>query len=258
MDFRCSINGLAVEAVYPERSVEGIFRPLLRRLDELQKEKSRRIVVMLAAPPGAGKSTLSLFLQNLSRDDPSLTPLTAVGMDGFHCYRDYLAVHTIVRDGEEIPLSRIKGAPETFDLGKLRERIELLCSGADTPWPHYDRTLHDPVDGAILVTGKIVLIEGNYLLLDEPGWRELPALADYTIRIDAPEGQLPVRSKIAGLLRGILRDGYPVLRGFKLADVDPRLDELKNCATISDKARCIAGSVLELVSAQANRERRHR
>ena len=187
MDFRCSINGLAVEAVYPERSVEGIFRPLLRRLDELQKEKSRRIVVMLAAPPGAGKSTLSLFLQNLSRDDPSLTPLTAVGMDGFHCYRDYLAVHTIVRDGEEIPLSRIKGAPETFDLGKLRERIELLCSGADTPWPHYDRTLHDPVDGAILVTGKIVLIEGNYLLLDEPGWRELPALAGYTIRIDAPE-----------------------------------------------------------------------
>ena len=190
MIFRCTINGLAVEAVYSERSVKEIFLPLLRSLGALQKEKSRRILAMLAAPPGAGKSTLSLFLQKLSEDDPSITPLTAIGMDGFHCYRDYLAAHTIVRDGAEIPLSRIKGAPETFDLKLLRERIELLLRGGDTPWPHYDRTLHDPVDGAILVTGKIVLLEGNYLLLDEPGWRELRELADYTIRIDAPEEQL--------------------------------------------------------------------
>lgn len=72
--------------------------------------------------------------------------------------------------------------------------------------------------------------------------------------IDTPEGAIPVQTKIAGLLRGVLRDGYTVSKGFKLADVDPRLDQLKNCATISDKARCIAGSVLELVSAQANRE----
>ena len=74
--------------------------------------------------------------------------------------------------------------------------------------------------------------------------------------IETQEGPIPVQAKIAGLLRGILRDGYAVPKGFKLADVDPRLDQLKNCATISDKARCIAGSVLELVSAQANRERR--
>jgi xanthine dehydrogenase accessory factor len=67
--------------------------------------------------------------------------------------------------------------------------------------------------------------------------------------IDAPEGRIPVQAKIAGLLRGILRDGYAVPKGFKLADVDPRREQVKNCATISDKARCIAGSVLELVSA---------
>ena len=67
--------------------------------------------------------------------------------------------------------------------------------------------------------------------------------------IATPEGEIPVPAKIAGLLRGVLRDGYPVTKGFKLADVDPRLDQLKNCDTISDKARCIAGSVLELVCA---------
>lgn len=68
-----------------------------------------------------------------------------------------------------------------------------------------------------------------------------------------PEGEIPVPTRISGILRGIIRDGYPVTRGFKLADVDPRLEELKNCFTISDKARCIAGSVLELVCAAAGR-----
>ena len=62
--------------------------------------------------------------------------------------------------------------------------------------------------------------------------------------------ETPVSAKISGILRGILRDGYPVTEGFKTADVDPRPEEEKNCFTISDKARCIAGSVLELVCAQ--------
>ena len=65
-----------------------------------------------------------------------------------------------------------------------------------------------------------------------------------------------MNTQITGILRGIIRNGFPVPKGFKLADVDPRLEEKKNCFTISDKARCIAGSVLELVTAQANREKR--
>ena len=67
--------------------------------------------------------------------------------------------------------------------------------------------------------------------------------------VDTGTEEIPVTTRIAGILRGIIRDGYPVTKGFKLADVDPRLEEKKNCFTISDKARCIAGSVLELVSA---------
>ena len=68
--------------------------------------------------------------------------------------------------------------------------------------------------------------------------------------------EIPVCTQIAGILRGIIRDGYPVTKGYKLADVDPRLEEKKNCFTISDKARCIAGSVLELVTASRNRDMR--
>ena len=50
-----------------------------------------------------------------------------------------------------------------------------------------------------------------------------------------------------GLLRGILRSGSTVPKGFKIADIDPRVSEKMNCYTISDKARSIAGGVLEAI-----------
>lgn len=60
-------------------------------------------------------------------------------------------------------------------------------------------------------------------------------------------GETPVKATISGLLRGILRSGSTVPKGFKIADIDPRLSEKINCYSISDKARCIAGGVLEAV-----------
>ena len=65
--------------------------------------------------------------------------------------------------------------------------------------------------------------------------------------IETAEGNVPVLATINGIIRGLIRDRYPVTKGFKIADIDPRLDELENCWLISDKARCIAGSVLEQV-----------
>ena len=67
--------------------------------------------------------------------------------------------------------------------------------------------------------------------------------------IEAEEGHVPVLATISGIIRGLIRDGYPVTKGFKIADIDPRREELENCWLISDKARCIAGSVLEQVCA---------
>ena len=65
--------------------------------------------------------------------------------------------------------------------------------------------------------------------------------------IETENGTVPVEASFSGLLRGLIRDGYPVTKGFKIADIDPRKEELQNCFTISDKARCIAGSVLEVI-----------
>ena len=54
-------------------------------------------------------------------------------------------------------------------------------------------------------------------------------------------------ASLTGVLRGLIRPGYPVTKGLKIADIDPRASERKNCFTVSDKARCIAGGVLEAI-----------
>jgi xanthine dehydrogenase accessory factor len=65
--------------------------------------------------------------------------------------------------------------------------------------------------------------------------------------VETENGKVPVLASLDGLLRGLIRDGYPVTKGFKIADIDPRTEEYQNCFTISDKARCIAGGVVEAI-----------
>lgn len=185
MDYEVVINGIKVKAHYSEESIQRIYIPLLKRLEVLRQEKGGRILVMLAAPPGAGKSTLLSFLQYLSENTEGLTPITTIGMDGFHHYQDYLLTHTTIRDGEELQMVKIKGAPITFDLDLLTERVKKVASGEECGWPIYDRMGHNPVENAIVITGDIVLLEGNYLLLKDEGWSNLIDYADFTIKIDA-------------------------------------------------------------------------
>lgn len=93
-------------------------------------------------------------------------------------------------DVQEISMARIKGAPETFDLEGLTDRLARAASGENCGWPIYDRRLHDPVDNAITVDGDIILLEGNYLLLNRDGWQELKKYADYTVFLRADEDML--------------------------------------------------------------------
>lgn len=65
--------------------------------------------------------------------------------------------------------------------------------------------------------------------------------------IETDTEKIPVIATLDGLLRGLIRDGYPVPEGFKIADIDPRVEEYNNCFTISDKSRCIAGGVVEAI-----------
>lgn len=196
--FDFCVNGLNIQAEFSPEDKTGIFIPLLERLSALQKAKQRRIAVFLAAPPAAGKSTLCCYLEKLSRENPALTPVQCVGIDGFHYYQDFLDAHTVYLNGKIVPLAKIKGAPESYDVPKLRALLETLDE-ENQSWPLYDRRIHNPVENAVEIREKIVIVEGNWLLLDERPWNELPC--DYSIFLRAgDESQLDriVRRKIMG------------------------------------------------------------
>lgn len=95
-----------------------------------------------------------------------------------------------------------------------------------------ERVVHSPEEGIFRNVKKITdtVKKGDIIAVVENSGR-----------------QTLVKATLDGLLRGLLRDGYPVTKGFKVADIDPRTEEYKNCFTISDKARCIAGGVLEAI-----------
>ena len=193
IEFFVTINGIQVAASYTEKTVNEIFLPLLKNLTELQKRKAKRLLVILAAPPGAGKSTLLSFLSQLSSGQTGIVPIQGIGMDGFHRRQDYLQTHYIEKDGMRLPMVEIKGAPITFDLDKLKDAVKQVSEGKICGWPTYNRLLHNPTENAQTVDGNIVLLEGNYLLLDEDGWRDLKSYADFTISIKAPEDLLRQR-----------------------------------------------------------------
>ena len=100
-------NGLNVYAHYTDSNIKDIFKPLLKRLTKLQKEKSKRILVILAAPPGAGKTTICTYLEKLSKENEEFTNIQCIGMDGFHYYQDYLNNHTTIRNGKKISIGEI-------------------------------------------------------------------------------------------------------------------------------------------------------
>lgn len=192
VSYKFLVNSIEVKADYYERDIRNIFIPLLRQLTHMKKNVNRRLLVYLAAPPGTGKSTLASFLEFVSRDNKDILEIQAIGIDGFHYHQEYIKNNKIIVDDKEIPMIEVKGCPETFDFGKLKSKINALKDG-NVNWPIYDRTFHDVVEDQILVTKDIVLIEGNWLLLDEDEWRKLKEYCDYSIFIKADEAILKER-----------------------------------------------------------------
>jgi xanthine dehydrogenase accessory factor len=96
-----------------------------------------------------------------------------------------------------------------------------------------DRVVYAPCRGKFIGVNKI----GDIVRAGEP-----------IAYVEHDGERTPMLATIDGLLRGILPDEFEVKRErFKSADIDPRVSEYNNCFTISDKARCLAGSVLEIV-----------
>ncbi|WP_431221663.1 nucleoside/nucleotide kinase family protein [Serratia sp. L9] len=184
MKVMLTINGLVVEAHYSDKEIADVHLPLLRKLADRKTIPShKRKIIFLSAPPGTGKSTLTAFWEYLARQDPLLPDIQTLPMDGFHHYNDWL---------EEHGLRPFKGAPETFNVDKLAKNLELIRDG-DGEWPQYDRQRHDPIENAIRVMAPVVIVEGNWLLLDDDNWRSLEPYCDSSLFIQAPTDTLRER-----------------------------------------------------------------
>ncbi|WP_313716546.1 hypothetical protein [Arsenicicoccus bolidensis] len=203
---RITVNGLDQDITYDRHMVEEVLVPRLSRWIEGSAGRGRRFA-FLVAPPGAGKSTLGLLLER------SLTPrLQCLGIDGFHRYQRDLDRLTMVDDhGRKVPMADRKGAPETFDVMRLEGLIRQSLS-EDVIWPVYDRRRHDPTEDGVPVSADHVLLEGNWLLLDEPPWSRLRRYADLVIYVHADEDlvheRLVARKVLGGMDRSAAEDFY--------------------------------------------------
>lgn len=152
----------------------------------LDRAADSRVIVGICGAPGAGKSTFAALLATeLNSGEPGTA--VVVPMDGFH-----LAASVIATDDR----ANRRGAPDTFDpdgfaamLSRLRANTDLVVYA-----PEYRRAIEDPVAGAIAVPRecRVVITEGNYLLLPEPAWRRVRACLDEVWFLEAPDEGLRV------------------------------------------------------------------
>ena len=124
----------------------------------------KRFLVGLTGPPGSGKSTLAAELAESLCSSPPIVP-----MDGFHL------AHAVI---EAKGLADRKGSPETFDSWGFVHLLNQIARPADNSVvyaPSFDRSIEEPVADAIPIepTDELVIVEGNYLLLDEPPWAQI-------------------------------------------------------------------------------------
>ena len=157
-------------------------------LSALVKDRAtgaRRFLVALAGPPAAGKSTVAEALAKALQDSGETA--TVIPMDGFH-YDD-----TVL---DRLGLRARKGSPPTFDAAGFKVLVERLKAGEpDVAIPHFDRSLELSRAAAELVSAdvKYLVIEGNYLLLDEAPWSALRPLFDMTVYLSVPLVELDRR-----------------------------------------------------------------
>ena len=222
------------EAVYNgTQTVENLTCHLAKTVEEAVSMLEEGKLVMLIDPKGESIDQLKpmavvdgiLAKKNLGTNR-TMAPITVALGPGFTAGEDVDAVIETMRGHS---LGRV-----------IYEEQAIANTGIPGMVGGYtkERVIHSPAAGVMRNVSKIT---------DTVKKGEVIAF------IETETEKVPVEATIDGLLRGLIRDGYPVTKGFKIADIDPRLNEFDNCFTISDKARCIAGGVVEAILHLKNR-----
>ncbi len=162
-----------------------------------------RLMVGLAGPPGAGKSTCAEMLNDLLNASGRCRS-SVFQMDGYH-YDDGVLIARGLRAR--------KGAPETFDVAGFRHMLGRLKANeeAEIAVPIFDRGLEIARAGARLIPRDInlLIVEGNYVLLDQEPWSSLAPMFDVTANIKVPEAVLRQRLFARWESHGIPADEIP-------------------------------------------------
>ncbi|PIA31521.1 hypothetical protein AQUCO_04900077v1 [Aquilegia coerulea] len=171
-------------------SMDAIYDTLAERIvptAAMASNPNLKYIVGVAGSPGAGKSTLAsevarrvnkLWTQRSSAMDFLVdSPDVAISlpMDGFHLYRHQLDK---MENPEEAHARR--GAPWTFDPAALLKCLKKLRAEGSVYVPSFDHGVGDPVEDDVFVSlqHKVVIVEGNYLLLEEDVWKEVSSTFD--------------------------------------------------------------------------------
>ncbi|MBA4323579.1 MAG: hypothetical protein C0426_00560 [Rhodobacter sp.] len=166
---------------------EPIDLAQLANLLEARAAAGRRVIAALAGAPGSGKSTLAdKLVGKLNGRRPGLAAV--LPMDGYH-YDDLHLVPAGLRPR--------KGAPMTFDVGGLYHTLKRLRDRdeAEVAVPVFDRKIEIARAGARLIPREVpvIVVEGNWLLLNQPPWDRLRPVFDVTVMVEVPEHVLRAR-----------------------------------------------------------------
>ena len=141
-----------------------------------RSEGSPRFIIAVAGPPGAGKSTLSEQLVTMLKIRSIQSRI--ISMDGFHLENSIL---------KRLGLLDRKGSPTTFDIPAfIRVMKRLAAYESDVAIPKFDRKKDISIERASIVStqDKILIVDGNYLLLNDEQWVELQDIWDETVFIN--------------------------------------------------------------------------
>lgn len=168
-----------------------MIKEIAAKIDSLPN-KNRKLVA-IAGAPASGKSTLAARLLEHYGEDAAVLP-----MDGFHLDNSVLA-----RKG----LLQRKGAHDTFDAAGFVEIVERVARGEHIYAPVFDRkTDMVRADAIEIFRQKIIMVEGNYLLLDRAPWNKLPQYWDLTFWLDVPMETIEARCIARWLEQGFPRE----------------------------------------------------
>ena len=145
-------------------SIQSLIDDLKTCMSQLRANQQHWLGI--AGAPGSGKSTLAAALMEGLGEAAVVIP-----MDGYHLFR-----HQLNNLPDPADAHARRGAPFTFDAERFVKDLKLAKSTGNGSFPGFDHGVGDPVENTILLncsTHRIVIVEGNYLLLDESPWNDL-------------------------------------------------------------------------------------